>query len=1502
MNFKENKRKYLLYGTIVVMFILSLVLYKVSISANSDDNKIAIRSAKIKAILTGTGDDWTADSIVEDDEGNISSYTAGNDSADSNRLVRSNDSITYKLDYTIGGKNDDNQYYSRTVNVTVDLSDEEARYIAFEPNQSAGETSHTYSFDNVSSTSGENEASFTLYVLNGENGKEIAPKITIKESTDSDTGVVLGKNGGNLEYGYENGSYTNTNRSTVANYLPTVVSSINTNAYNYRVVNTQNDTVYAGQKALYENQSGRYFTGVLEVSVPKEKGKNFESDSLSLPVSVTQTGNGTPVIKDNWVRLYNTEVIDTIESVAFDTAYSTGDGSTRQNETRFPGTVAYSGNNLTVTGLKQVFAGPSVTASGRTITGSNNIIGTYAISVFSPRTVDDGKNDVTVTLTVGDASKAVQFTNSYYQSSDYDLTSGFYNENGTERLTTHINDEGAVVQLNSSTSKGSTITYRTDFNYQKTLSNSGLKEVIKVDPIAFRVMPKSDNEDIDIEVNCGQNECSGINKDSFDIKYVTKNFEPGNYNVPAVDQRISPENIDVATNGCANVDLASLNTDQVMNLYGGPCVAENEEESYTSIKAAKDENGNEKPITKVVIQTKEGVALPDNAKVTVKVYLRVRNVPDITRSYQAGVVASTSDTDSELYYYSPSIDQAVNPNNYVRSTFQGYMVINSAEPYADSIRIVNFTARQDLTVTNKLSDGQIKTSYAVDENDTIKYKVSTNIQDMNENVGADDVWYFKALKVYVNVPSTLEYIPDNSLLKPEVFDYDGGKTLVYTLPWTKPNMKIQDIYFKTKLIDKLEGTRVPIVVTSRIEPININGEADMSELEAKTASFTIYGTGSKTVLLSQTNDNPTIVDKDSTFTYSLHAYNNSDSEVEDYVITDILPYNKDNRGSVVDGSYEVKVVIPSTQPTAKLYCSKKDPKTYSGESNNNDEGFSECDPGEFVSATAIRVSGIKLGNSDDASKTMDPIKVTLKTKNNKFDNRYVNNFVGGNKHLTDKKSNKIEYQVISRTISGRVFSDSDQDGVRADNEPLISGLNVTLYKVEQGKLVDTGKTVTTNKKGEYEFKNLDAGFYKVRIEYNSGSYDLALRYGSENRATDSDAYKIKEGLAEISGKNAPGTIDGIDLSKFDNPKAEDMDMGLIPRVSFGFEMKKFITQVDLNYNNTINTTKYNNESIVSLNVRNTLNATAKVYYGISIRNNSTKAGYVKLVREDIPQGLYFDDADPYNKDWFRVGDALQSNVLADKLLQPGDTAYLQIALNMPNRDTGNTFVNTASVIDVEPYIPEELAKEAEFQSDSYVIGDAVSYAGVNWHVVNVVDTEEGQDVTLLADSGTITNAMSHTSSNLYKWGDSTIREYINNGWLSTNSLNAPILRDATVCNDASSLEGTSYGGTLVSDGTCTTNDYVTTKIRLLTVNEYNNVRNTVSDPSWLYTKDFWLMNAVNSEIAHGYYGEQLNPDVNYKGVYISANGTSAAVADGSTKLNKEVRPVITVSNKNIIGQ
>ena len=624
--------------------------------------------------------------------------------------------------------------------------------------------------------------------------------------------------------------------------------------------------------------------------------------------------------------------------------------------------------------------------------------------------------------------------------------------------------------------------------------------------------------------------------------------------------------------------------------------------------------------------------------------------------------------------------------------------------------------------------------------------------------------------------------------------------------------------------------------------------------------------------------------------------------VENYIIEDILPYNKDSRGSDFNGSYEVKVDIPASQSQAKLYCTTKDSKTITGNTNSSDDGFEECTAGSYVSATAIRITGIHLNNGE----TMDSIKVTLKTKNNKFGDKYVNSFIGGNNKLKDKKSNVIDYNVISRTISGTIFYDSNEDGIRNENEVLVSGLTVILYKIDSGNLVEAGKTSVTNKNGEYSFTNLDAGFYKVRIEYNSGSYDLTLRYASENRSIDSDAYKIKEGLAEISGKNAPGTVDGIDLTVFENSKAENMDMGLIPRVSFGFEMKKYITQVDLNYNNAINTTKYNNESIVSLNVRNTLNASAKVYYGIAIKNVSTQSGYVKLIQEDIPDGLIFDETDPYNKDWFKVGGVLQCNKLSDRVMEPGDTAYLQIALTMPNRETGNTFVNTVSMLDIETYIPQELAKEAEFKTDTYNLGEQVSYAGVDWHVVGIKNiSEDEQDITILADSGTIKDAgghiikMNHTDSGIYKWGESKIKDYINSTWLNTNSINAPILRDQVVCNDPSSLDGTSYGGTLAEEGTCTTNDFVTTKVRLLTYNEYRTVKDALQDPSWLYTTDFWLMNTVNSEIQYDYYGKQSNEGVNLLGVSINAANTRV---DIPANTDLEVRPVITVSSKNIIGQ
>lgn len=1504
MGKNKNNKKVLFYLIIVLILVSSFFIYKSTISANTDDNKITIKSARFLDIKTGVSDFTDNEDIVVDENNRIVSFIEGKDSSSDNRIVRSNDQIVYNIGYSIGGKEDENAYYGRSVSITVEISEDESRFISFDENGNVGEISHTFTFDDISTASGENQASIVLYVTNAENKKEINPTFIIKETTDTESGVKLGKESGNIvNYAYENGEYNQSSENIVSNPLPTIVSSSRVNP-TLEIVPS-----YEGQLASYNGQAGRFFTEVIMISIPNTKGVYLDTNSIEYDLSYSKDGLGEPVIKSEWVRRYNNELIENIEPVRVDAPYSTIDGSSSSNSTRYPGNISYSDNKITISDYKVPYTSPNITATGKNIGFSKKIIGTYAVSIFVPRMTEDGKNDINLVLNIGDNSNT--FTNKFYEDKDYSILSGFYNESGLERLTRSIDEgTGIVTDLNSMVSKGTLVTYKTEFTYDNSTVEGGLKEVIKVDADALRVVNKNDKEDIDIDITCGSDKCKNLTEKDFEVRYYSGDFNYENYEITDVDERLNLEDQELAIAQCSNIDLSTLNKDQIMNIYGGPCIkpnSEHQELTFSKIRDARDDENNEIPITKIVIQTKEGIKLPEDAKVTVLVYLRVKNVPDITRTYQASVVASTSDTDSNLYYYVPSIDEEyvtsniLNPNNYIKPTITGDTVdLHSTKQYGDALRIVNYTVRQSLTVTNKKADDSIKVNYNVDEDEIINYKLSTYIDDLNNKVGADDSWFIKDVRITVKIPNEyLDYIPDSSLGNPEVVVNGSYTDLVYVLPWAKPNIAIEDIYFNAKLKTSFNGENIPITVTSSIDPININGEHDSSEIYSKITPFTVYGTSSQTVMLSQRQEGSSVIDKDTEFSYILSAFNNTGNDVNDFVITDILPYDKDERGSIVNGNYEVKVSVPSNLSDVELLCSNLDSKTIIGDFENEDIEFEACNFDEYTSSTAIRIKGLDIENNQ----TIDGIRISIRPTNNKFGNKYINDFSGESEDLEKKTSNKITYSIISRTISGRVFIDDNEDGVRQNNEELVPNLIVNIYKIEDGKVKRAAEPVTTDKNGYYEFKDLDIGLYKVRIKYKNAQYDVALRYGTEDTSIDSDAYKIDEGLAEIISKPVNGESNGINVTQ-ETTKFTNMDMGLIRRRIFGFDINKYITKIDLNYNNTIDTTNYNNESTVLLNVRNTLHANAKVYYGIKITNDSYRPGYVKLVQEDIPDGLIFDSTDPYNKDWFVVGGVLQSTALSNKVIEPGESVYLQIMLYMPERETGTAFINTVSILNMEEYIPVELAKEKEFSPNEYEIGDEVNYAGVNWHVIKTVNDEENNDqvLTLLADSETIQKKMNHTDSSIYKWSESKINNYINNDWFSKNSLDKTVLQDQVVCDDPSSLERASFGGTTIDKGMCTSGVYVTSKVRLFTFEDYEYLESlNLSDKSWLFNNDFWLMNAVNSEIEHDVYGVQTNIDVNKLSTYLTSISSDVAsiLADSGNK-EKEVRPVITISSKNII--
>ena len=263
MNLLKNKRFLLGVLLTVVFLIASFFIYKVVI-ASSARNKIKVSYAKITSIKTGSGS-FTDDGLNYGDNlspaySADSGYSAGNDSNDSNRIVRSFDEITYNFDFKISPKSGDvdENYEERTVDITVELTPEEAKYVSFSPSSVGSNVSNKFSFDGID-TYDSFSKSITLYILGAPNGTEIKPKFTIRESEDEETSVILGNNSDNYYYAFENDNYNNT--ASFINYMPTIVSSKNASVSFNLMANEDN------QKATYDSKVGRYMTYLLGIKL-----------------------------------------------------------------------------------------------------------------------------------------------------------------------------------------------------------------------------------------------------------------------------------------------------------------------------------------------------------------------------------------------------------------------------------------------------------------------------------------------------------------------------------------------------------------------------------------------------------------------------------------------------------------------------------------------------------------------------------------------------------------------------------------------------------------------------------------------------------------------------------------------------------------------------------------------------------------------------------------------------------------------------------------------------------------------------------------------------------------------------------------------------------------------------------------------------------------------------------------------------------------------------------
>ena len=168
-------------------------------------------------------------------------------------------------------------------------------------------------------------------------------------------------------------------------------------------------------------------------------------------------------------------------------------------------------------------------------------------------------------------------------------------------------------------------------------------------------------------------------------------------------------------------------------------------------------------------------------------------------------------------------------------------------------------------------------------------------------------------------------------------------------------------------------------------------------------------------------------------------------------------------------------------------------------------------PSDVSTVTGIRATLPPISNADGQR----DIVLAMNTGFSQKWDLFCNNFGLNSDIVTlDIISNDVCVEIVSATIGDTIWSDEDRDGVQDATESWISWVGVSLYIQDptspSGAYIpytdELGDAVSavTNSDGEYEFTNLPAGDFQVRIDESTLPTWSLYSYDSDN---DGDNYQ-----------------------------------------------------------------------------------------------------------------------------------------------------------------------------------------------------------------------------------------------------------------------------------------------------------------------------------------------------------------------------------------------------------
>lgn len=421
------------------------------------------------------------------------------------------------------------------------------------------------------------------------------------------------------------------------------------------------------------------------------------------------------------------------------------------------------------------------------------------------------------------------------------------------------------------------------------------------------------------------------------------------------------------------------------------------------------------------------------------------------------------------------------------------------------------------------NDNTEKKNYDIGKNEyDVTYKLMPNIASSTFSNITDIT-----LKIEDTLPKGLTYVPGSSSNgEPEVINNaDGTTKLVWYIYGCETGKSIDPIIFKAHMDEESNnGAQYENkVVVSEVIGKDGTSKIGNSPISDRTSLYSIQVINLAAHRLYKESITP-VIEKNGIAQYRITYINKTDLNVPDFQLLDILPYNGDGRGTSYNGTYTLNSIeIEQIDAISGNTLSNNNLKLYATNSNNvrtnvtaksedlgTNEIWTEIEEGSIIdkAETAFAI----IGEMPEQCKLI--IDVYLKTNNNKPLDIYQNNVSAQTYKETEEiQTGIVSVEPVKRIIEGKVWLDKDKDGLIDEGEKYLKDIELTLVNSDGTVAKDiNGNDITsvkTDENGYYKFEDMVKGDYKVKASFED-KYEISPKNVGTNREINSKFNTNKE--------------------------------------------------------------------------------------------------------------------------------------------------------------------------------------------------------------------------------------------------------------------------------------------------------------------------------------------------------------------------------------------------------